>query len=198
MKNILGAAAVLFTGLSLSAQASTMGVLVDGDGTNRTGDECPVSLPGDDCVGFFIPLDGSTTTLTFEFDPVSTSDPSQLTLYFNDLDLAGVNDPSFFFEDVQVFNVDGNALTDVISSSDDVLVSFADSINQTISVALGVLESSNFLVNLTFNSDGAPRYARNTEEFIVTEVSAVPLPGAALLFGTVLAGAAARRTRRKA
>ncbi|WP_299481200.1 VPLPA-CTERM sorting domain-containing protein [uncultured Roseibium sp.] len=176
-KKIL-AAGLLSLGLVTSANAGSVGFQVNdilGTPFSGTVVDTGACTLGPDCIGFLIPLNGDTKSLFLGFDSVSTTSASVLNLTFQDLDLAGVNDPSRLLEQVSVFNGGGDllgAFTDVndpgVSGDNDI---------QSISIALGVLPANSFFAQLDFSVQSRLK-GGNTAEFLVAEIQAVPVPAA--------------------
>ena len=149
-----------------------------GGGTGGlSSDSCTVGSSVSPCSGgtlnmflFFDMLEGGTTTVQVDFV---------------DFDLAGVNDPWFFLESLEIIDPDGNLLTFSVAD----LLAGSDSHSQSLSFDLDVAGS--FYLHLTFsshfNSDTSPGTYRNTAESLhETATTSVPEPGTLALFGTGL------------
>jgi hypothetical protein len=124
---------------------------------------------------------GATLKMILLFTPVSVTNPSKLTVNFQDLDLANVNDPDYFFETLQLYKGSNNnttftQLTGPITAANILngLVT-GDHNDQTLSLNLGVLSNDPLYLELTFtakfNTNGI-----NTEEYLRATVSSVPGP----------------------
>lgn len=113
------------------------------------------------------------------FTPVSTTAESVLDLLFEDLDLAGVNDPTGFLEFIEVFDADGNSLTGQITSATSAYVSgtSADTQSLLLSLALGVVSGDPLYLRLAFGADflSAQMRGRNTPEYLIATVREIPL-----------------------
>ncbi len=224
-----GFAAAAWSG-SATALTTTTGVAVDSVGSStQVGTTVTRSAPSPlagfgPAIKYFIPLGDSNGTygvsgfglssdygngggklsMILRFDPVNIG-PANLLIRFEDLDLAGANDPFGFFETLRVFNSANVALTPLITSINDPGVS-GDANGQTLSLALNVLSNPLFLV-LKFKANFGYNYGHNTAEYLIATITSpdggvgeVPLPPAALLFGSVLAGGGlfARYRRKRA
>jgi hypothetical protein len=120
---------------------------------------------------------GATLKMILMFTPVSVTNPSKLTVNFQDLDLANVNDPDYFFETLQLYTQGPNhtftQLTGLITAAGGLVTGDHD--HQTLSLDLGVLSSNPLYLELAFaakfNTNGI-----NTEEYLRATVSSVPGP----------------------
>jgi hypothetical protein len=171
-------------------------------GTTGTGNPCGSS-------GFGTCSDsghgGAALTMILRFSPVSITGPSHLTIKFDDLDLSGVNDPTGFFESLQLFQWNGTsavAITSLITSIGG-LVTGNDN-TQTLNLDLGTLSTNPLFLELNFAAN-ASFNGTNTEEFLRATVSSVPgpivgagLPGLLCACGALLALARQRRKRQGA
>jgi hypothetical protein len=120
-----------------------------------------------------------------------------LNIWFEDLDLAGANDPYGFFESVKASNGLGHPGTGVINNSGAIPTSDKGSYTWILNLAsLGPLEmdGDKVWVQLGFGSY-AKYHAYNTSEYL--KASVVPVPAAIWLFGTALIGfvGMSRRTK---
>src|SRR5262245_37589876 len=227
------AAAVLaMTGI-VSASADTIGVSVGSlSGTTHVGSATQniAALGGAGSIEYFIPVtagangtyggSGSSCTFGFgtcadsgygdgnltmflRFNPVSTTNPSVLTVTFLDLDLNGANDPAGFLESLQIFS-GGTPLTGLITNIGGLVT--GDANVQTLTLGLGILTSSPLVLTLKFHSDfiDPKEYGTNTPEHLRATIAAVPgpivgagLPGLVLACGGLLALARRRRQRNR-
>ena len=213
------AVAVVF---SVSSKASTIGVAVDGVAGNPVGNTL-VFRPalGGNAIRYFIPLNGSSgifgaggtgdngfgqvsdsgsgggvLSMFLEFTPVSTSSASVLNVHFEDLDLAGVNDPFGFLEKVDVLDSFGTSLTGGPITNIASLFVTGNNLTQVLTLGLGVLAADPFYLRLDFTSQYIG-YGTNTAEYLIAKVSPVPLPAALPLFGAGLGLLALLGWRRK-
>jgi hypothetical protein len=230
LKRLLAAlSAVLLMGVVLPANATVIGVAVSGSGSlgspvgtassdgtisfyallngsgtygvsgaGMTPDTCTIGLWSNTCTG-------GTLDMWLRFSPV-TLGANVLTLQFSDLDLFGVNDPSYFLESVSIFDSSLTSLAYVDSAADPEVVQ-ANYNQQTLSLALNVTNNPYF-TRLTFRTgfNGASRGSYvNTIETLLATMSAVPSssvpePGALSLMGAglLLVGLAVRRRKHRA
>lgn len=135
-----------------------------------------------------------------KFEPVSTTNPSDLIIYFEDLDLIGANDPSGFLESVEVFGSDGvTSITGLIDNiANDLVTADADTF-QTVAIPLGLLTEETFFARLDFLANSTFK-GINTPEYLIAEIHPVPLPAALPLFGAglgILGFVGWRRRRQK-
>ena len=207
------AAAALF---AMPVHAATVGVAVDAIGSsNGVGDTEYRGLLGGDAIEYYIPLsdDGSCTfgvdcgvssdtgrggtemSMFLRFDGLSTTSNSTLRISFEDLDLYGVNDPWWFSETVELLDDAGDSLTGLISNISSSYVTGNHDTQQFLSFDLGVLDSSTQFFELSFTAS-SHYYARNTPEYLVAEISSVPLPAAGFLLLGGLAGLGLAKRRK--
>lgn len=221
----LGLAGLLAFGSA--AQAATVGVAVESIGSSiEVGTTEHRDLLGGDAIKYFIPLKrlgncvygvdtfgrydhktcgvdadkgtgGRELSMFLRFDPVSTTDPSQLSILFEDLDLIGANDPWYFLESVNVLDATGTSLTGVIDDIASAVVTGNADTQQLLSLGLGVLPTSVYFVELQFVASSKYK-GWNTPEYLIAEISSmpvVPLPaaGGMLLLGLGALGFARRR-----
>lgn len=221
---LIGVFAVVFCLLLLvpSADASTVGRAVAAIGDNPDtmsvgSTEIRAALGATPAIKYYIPLGnadgvygvgdfgtssdfgngGGVLTMILAFSPVDISKPGLLTILFEDLDLKNANDPFGFFESVQILDASNAALTGVITDIGGLISGDANT-QQLLSLSLATLMVDSFYLQLKFNASFTD-YGRNTPEYLIARISAVPLPAAFPLFGTGLGllGFAAWRRRRK-
>lgn len=182
------AAAAMIAGSMLfshSSQALTVtGEQVDmvGPGATVIGNtEVRAALGGREAIEYFIP--NTPLELILRFSGVVPTLPGTLNILFEDLDLAGANDPVGFLETVQVLDAGGGALTGVISDIASLLVDGNSDTQQLLSLGLGILGVDPFFLRLSFTSNIGPG-GGNTAEYLIADVSQVPLPAALPLLAT--------------
>lgn len=210
-KKILALAAIAGSvALSQPAGAATVGIAVDSIGslTEVGNTEVRTLLGSTPAIEYYIPLGngsgtygvddsgnfgttpdfgngGGTLSMILAFTPVSLTGPSVLDILFEDLDLAGANDPYYFLESLQLFAADGTPFTNPIVSISDPLVTGDRDTQQLLSFSLGTLASNPFYLVADFKSDSR-YYGKNTAEYLIATVRAVPLPAAAWMFLSAL------------
>jgi hypothetical protein len=136
--------------------------------------------------------------------PVQTA---SLSFTFTDLDLVGVNDPAYFFEDVQFFSKTGTALTPLITTngqSGTTPLAFSVSGNSTTQTVFfpdvtSIIDNP-FYVKLTFDSKWN-QPGTNTPESLVatlttTRQTSVPEPASLVLLGGGIAAAMGTKRRK--
>lgn len=206
--------AALFT---VPAYAATVGTAVDSIGSpTAVGNTVFRPLLGTNAIEYFIPLTstgsctygvdcgessdsgvgGTEMSMYLRFDGVSTSQASTLTIAFEDLDLLGVNDPYWFRETIEVIDASATSMTGLISNISSSYVTGDYDTQQFLSFDLGVLSSSTYFLELSFTAS-SHYYARNTPEYLVAEISSVPLPASALLLLGGIAGLGLASKRRR-
>ena len=148
-------------------------------------------------------LGDGTLSMFLEFSPLVVGTHYELQIAFEDLDLIGANDPSFFFEAVEIFGASGGggaavSLTGLVDNISNPLVTGDASTIQTVSFDLGAATFDTFYVRLDFSSRSTiDKYLRNTPEYLIAHLTAVPLPAAAwmLLLGVGAMGVVRSRRR---
>ncbi|SLN53255.1 hypothetical protein ROA7450_02719 [Roseovarius albus] len=173
-----------------------------------------------DIIGYFIPLGGSNCTfgssgcglnadagfgglilsMWLKFTNVEGGN-STLNLFFEDLDLAGSNDPQNFFEQVVVHDTSGVE----VATFDDVTNSgvSGDTGTQLItSVGLGsLIANDDYWIKLDFSAS-SQRNGYNTPEFLIAAIdgtpAVIPLPAAGWLLLAGLGGLFGLRRKKAA
>ncbi len=229
VKTTIAAAAGVF-GMLQAAHAGVVGVAVDGIGGNEVagavfapgeGVDGDNNELGRDAIGYFIPLSeetsgvfgvdgvgqssdtgtGGSLTMFLRFSPVVIGSEGTLSILFQDLDLGGVNDPTGFFESIQIFDASGEALTMLITDINELFTPGVgdDDAPQLLQLALAgdLFDGEEFFVQLNFTSSFTSA-ATNTIEFLAAEVSQVPLPAALPMFLAGIAGFGFAARRKKA
>jgi len=164
------------------------------------------SVLGDGAIEYYIPLGdasgtygvggfgtfsdtgngGGTLAMWLRFAPVTASAGATLNILFEDLDLMGANDPTGFFETVNVFDKDGTSLTGNITNISNPLVAGDADTQQLLQLLLPTLVDSALYVRLDFTANYTG-WGQNTPEYLTAEVmQVVPIPAAIWLFGSVL------------
>ena len=205
-----------------AAQATIIGVAVDGIATNND----VGSVNPDGSINFFAPLSegasgtygvdagmtadtcyypstctGGTLDIFLRFDPVPVGD-ALLSLSFLDLDLAGANDPWFFFESLTLANSSGDTLFSVDSIADGTsdLAILANNSVQFLFSFIDVATDPLFLqltIGTDFSAFTPSGWYRNTSETMLASLTPVSVPEPATLSllgaGLVVVGFAKRR-----
>lgn len=208
-------------GISILAGTAAAGPTI-GVPVASIGSSTPVgNVDGDGTVRFFIPLDSTATygvdggtsadtancssgcsgalDMVLRFSPVTTGS-NVLDLWFDDIDLMGVNDPDQLLESVEIFDSDGTTSLAFVDSASDPEVLAADYNTQHLQIGLNVAGDP-FFAKLHFTGDVTYNGTLlNTEETVLAKItSTVPEPGTVALTATMLllmtAGAAIRRSR---
>jgi PEP-CTERM motif len=217
MYRLASLAAIVLMLSAPGALATVTGVTVDGLGSSTgVGTTVFRSALGGNAVKYYIPLTAAPATCTFgvdcgtvadsgsggtvmsmfmKFNPVSTTEASWLEILFEDLDLAGANDPFGFLETVEVFNGSGTSLTGLITDISNSLVTGDFDTQQLLSFGLGVLGSTPLWLELRFSSNYIYT-GTNTPEFLIATVSSVPEPATLGILGLGLLGLGLARHRR--
>lgn len=206
----LGAIA-LFT--ASAASAAVIGVTVDPNDNSLVGETEFRTALGGEAVRYFIPLNGADTdgvygvddsgdygltsdagsggptlSMYMLFDGVTAGSTYALDILFEDLDLAGANDPTGFFETLEVFSADGlTSLSGLITNISNAQVSGDAGTQQLLSLFLGTIAADSFVIRLDFTANFTS-HGRNTPEFLIAEISEVPIPAALPLFLAGIAG----------
>lgn len=212
------ATVVLFGSAAVNA-ATISGYTVAGFGetdhvgiTSTGGD----SVLGDGAIEYYIPLGeddgtygvggfgtssdtgrgGGTLAMWLRFAPVTAGKGAKLNILFEDLDLMGANDPTGFFETVDVFDKNGVSLTDKITHISNPLVAGNAATQQLLQVLLPALVDNPLYVRLDFTANYTG-WGRNTPEYLTAQVTQTPLPAAVWLFGSALLGFIGLSRRKK-
>ena len=204
-----------------AAHAAVVGIAIDPNTQTQVGQTEFRNVLGGDAIRYFIPLDasrgngtygvddngnygltpdtgsgGPTLSMYLLFSPISIGAAYNLDILFEDLDLAGANDPASFLETIEVLSADGTtSLSGPITNIGQPLVSGNGS-TQLLSLFLGAISVDPFIVRLDFASSFT-RVGTNTPEFLIASVEEVPLPAAAPLFMAGIAGIGFLRRRKQ-
>jgi len=188
----LGSSSVVGT-----SSGGTISFYIPLTGTNGTYGVGGKGMSADICSTYSSPLcSGGSMDMFLRFDGVQQG-ANLLTLSFSDLDLAGVNDPSYFLESVVVTPPGGTP----ISQSNDPRVLNANADTQVLVLPMAIPNSPFFYVQLhfasTFNSPPTGAYT-NTVETVRATIRPVPEPMtlATLGLGMLALGIVARRKSR--
>ena len=163
------------------------------NGGGMSADNCTISYYTNNC-------GGGTLDMWFRFEGVNLG-PNVLTLQYNDLDLAGVNDPGYFLESVRVYRNNSTSTLAYINEEWDAGVDQpASNYNtQLIELDINVNTSPVFYVRTryvtTFRSDAPRGNYTNTVESV--RATLVPEPGMLSLLGAGLLAAGLLGQRRR-
>lgn len=218
---VIGVAASLLL-LAPSVEAATVGRAVaaigdDPDVATVGSTEVRAALGATPAIKYFIPLGdasgtygvggfgtssdtgdgGGVLTMILAFSPVDITKGGLLTILFEDLDLIGASDPAGFFESIEILDASSVSLTGVITNIGGLIAGDSNT-QQLLSLSLATLMVDSFYLQLKFSASFTS-FGHNTPEYLIAEISAVPLPAALPLFGTGLGilGFAGWRRRRK-
>ena len=146
-----------------------------GTGTiGRAADTCTAPSATDPCGGGYLGM-------LLEFEGVSAGS-HLMTLQFTDLDLAGVNDPDYFFERLSVFALSSTPSFNFVSSNLNPLATFTQSNSQTLQVDVGYFGGGSLYFGLLFGSSiFANGTFLNTPETLVASLDKVSVPEPATL-----------------
>ena len=142
---------------------------------------------------------GSTLAMFLNFGNVEGGN-SILNLYFEDLDLLGLNDPDNFSETVSVFHLATGGMVSLGTFVDDSdpRVSGDKGTQLVLRIDLGnLVAGSEVRIRLDFTAN-YNQNAWNSPEYMIATISAVPVPAAGLMLLGALGGLAAFRRRRSA
>jgi hypothetical protein len=177
--------------------------LLNGSGTysntvGQSADTCTIGAYSSNCGGGLL-------TMWLRFEPTA-SGTNLLTLRFTDLDLVGVNDPSYFFESVSIYRGSSStSLADVDNVNDVPTVVSANVDQQVLRLAVDLASTSPLFTRLVIATRFAANAARgtyvNTEERLLATLSgpvSVPEPATLSMLGAglLLIGFARRRAAR--
>lgn len=199
---LVAAAVAFFTVSAGTANATIIGSAVDQTGTtldggtagnpidfyipiskNASGNYGPFGRTADTCTlpSATDPCGGGYLGMLLEFEGVSAGS-HLMTLQFTDLDLAGVNDPNYFFETLKVFALGSTPSFSFVSSSLNPFATFTQSNDQTLEVDVGYLGGGNLYFGLLFGSSiFANGTFLNTPEALVASLDRVSVPEPATL-----------------
>ena len=142
---------------------------------------------------------GGTLTMILRFSGVQTGVSGVLNVLFQDLDLAGANDPAGFLESLRIYDAANNALTPLITSIGGLVTGNANTQQLlSLNLASSLFTSSDLFLQLRFRSSYTSN-GTNTIEYLraTVEQRVVPLPAALPLFFAGLAGLGFAAGRRK-
>jgi hypothetical protein len=182
----------------------------------------PCETPGTDCAGTVVDSGSGNSYLDMflKFAPVAPSPiaSARLEFEFADLDLKYVNDPSGFFESLQIFNSTGTAMTPLLTKASSTVTSgTTNGINWELSRTAGSA-GANWPVYLDLWGDGlaalingplwvemnfavpAVAYGTNTAEYLnakltTSSVARVPEPASVWLIALGLVALSIARRR---
>ncbi len=213
----------LFASAPALATAVNYGVPVAGFGmTSTVGDYN--STTGQ--IGYFIPFSGGyrgvygvsgvgmsadsaqapssgSMNMFLKFAP-TTVGPNMLQLTFTDLDIMGANDPTGFFESVEIFLQDGTSLALIDEKTDPWVVTAPYEGLQVMQVPFTVAQNPLYIkLGFKANTNALTGWWENTKEFMTATITpvasvAVPEPMALGLLAIGLLVLAALRRRRGA
>lgn len=210
---VIGVAINPTTGAAVGSQAGgdiSFYALLNGEGTYGVGSNATNGLVADTCrrttSSSTNTCTGGTLNMWLRFAPV-TLGANVLTLAFTDLDLRGVNDPSYFLESVRIFDYSGLVRTEVafVDHEDDPEVVRANDTYQRLDLDVDV-DNNPYYVQLVlgtiFRSNAPTGTYTNTRESLRATMTSVSVPEPATLSmlgaGLLLIGFATRRhTKRR-
>lgn len=194
-----------------SASAGIIGVTVDPGDNSVVGQTENRAALGGEAIKYFIPLGdasgvygvdnggsfglqsdsgngGGTLSMYLLFAPVNVGAQYVLDIVFEDLDVENANDPFGFFEGIEVLSADGlTSLSGGRITNIGGLINGNASTQQLLSLFLGTIASDPFLIRLDFDASYIS-YGRNTAEYLIADITEVPLPAAVWLFFSGIAG----------
>jgi len=131
----------------------------------------------------------------FDLSNLVNKDNAVLDIWFDDLDLVGINDPGWFFESVSVSGKKaGGALTNIASTktlASEISTATQDPFTWSLSLSSLDLDNTDNDVWIQLECDSKMTItgsASNTPEYLKATISTVPVPAAVWLFGTALIG----------
>ncbi|NOX83368.1 MAG: hypothetical protein GXP06_10360 [Alphaproteobacteria bacterium] len=194
-----------------SASAGIIGVTVDPGDNSVVGQTEFRAALGGVAVKYFIPLSdnsgvygvdnggnfglvsdsgngGGTLSMYLLFEPINIGAQYVLDILFEDLDLIGANDPVGFLESVEVLSADGlTSLSGGTITNVGGLINGNANTQQLLSLFLGTITSDPFLVRLDFVASFITN-GNNSAEYLIAEITEVPIPAAVWLFFSGIAG----------
>lgn len=180
--------------IPLSSNAS--GIYGTGN-IGRSSDTCSTAWTSSDRCG------GGSLGMLLQFSGAAAGS-HLMTLQFNDLDLAGVNDPYYFFENVSIFALNSTPSFDFVWNSNNPLVTFANHNDQILEIGIDYFSGGDLYFGLLFGSNiYASGTFYNTPETLIAsldQVVSVPEPATLSMLGAglLLLGFAKRRNSKNA
>jgi hypothetical protein len=132
----------------------------------------------------------------FDLSNLANKDNSVLDIWFDDLDLVGINDPGWFYESVSVAGKKAGdvSLTNIASTktlASEITTATQDPFTWSLSLSSLDLDNTDNDVWIQLEFDSKMTItgpASNTPEYLKATISTVPVPAAVWLFGTALIG----------